>query len=269
MAKTSFRGIAFVASDMGGPWTGWIGPAPVQMSGCCLGTALWWLCDGLLRVWLFPLTFRFSVNRHFGHHQVLGLKVLRAHLRGLWCIAAFPLIFRQLSKGSFLRTVLGYVGKRGWGVEGCWCLRKWVQWSPSIGGAKCGLITSNEKDVQGFLRLHQVLARSLPRRRSRRACVRAYVPFVCVCVCICVWVYVCRHVYMYIYACVYVYVYLYAYLCINCGFQYQCFSVWTVSCMRMCGCVHMYAYAYVCKYICMCIFLQWLLHALWNRCFGH
>ena len=26
------------------------------------------------------------------------------------------------------RTVLGYVGKRGWGVKGYWCLRKWVQW---------------------------------------------------------------------------------------------------------------------------------------------
>jgi len=26
-----------------------------------------------------------------------------------------------------LRTVLGYVGKRGWGVEGYGCLRMWVQ----------------------------------------------------------------------------------------------------------------------------------------------
>ena len=46
---TSFWGMAFVASDMGRPWTGWIGPAPVQMSGCCLGAALSWLCDGLLQ----------------------------------------------------------------------------------------------------------------------------------------------------------------------------------------------------------------------------
>ena len=81
---------------------------------------------------------------------------------------------------------------------------------------------------------------------------------------ICVCVYVCGHVYMYIYACVYVfvhlciykYVYVYAYLCIDCGSWYQCFSVWTVSCMRMCFRVHMYAYTYVCRYICMCIFLQ-------------
>ena len=50
---------------------------------------------------------------------------------------------------------------------------------------------------------------------------------------------------MYIYACVYVfvhlcvythvYMYVYAYLCIDCGSWYQCFSVWTVSCMRMYG----------------------------------
>jgi len=65
---------------------------------------------------------------------------------------------------------------------------------------------------------------------------------------------------MYIYACVYVfvhlciythvYVYVYAYLCIDCGSWYQYFSVWTVSCMRMC----FHAYTYVCRCICMCIF---------------
>jgi len=74
-----------------------------------------------------------------------------------------------------------------------------------------------------------------------------------VCVYICVCVYVCGHVYMYIYACVYVlvhlcvythvYVYVYAYLYIDCGSQYQCCSVWTVSCMCICVRVHMYAYA--------------------------
>jgi len=47
---------------------------------------------------------------------------------------------------------------------------------------------------------------------------------------------------------------VYAYLCIDCGSWYQCFSVWTVSCMRMCFRVHMHAYTYVCRYINMCIF---------------
>ena len=69
---------------------------------------------------------------------------------------------------------------------------------------------------------------------------------------------------MYIYACVYafvhlcvytrVYVYVYAYLRIDCGSWYQCFSVWTESCMHMCFRVHMYAYTYVCRYIYMYIF---------------
>ena len=69
---------------------------------------------------------------------------------------------------------------------------------------------------------------------------------------------------MYIYACVYVfvhlcvytrvYVYVYANLCIDCGSWYQYFSVWTVTCMRMCFRVHMHAYTYVCRYIYMCIF---------------
>ena len=64
---------------------------------------------------------------------------------------------------------------------------------------------------------------------------------------------------MYIYACVYVfvhlcvytrvYVYVYATLCIDCGSWYQCFSVWMVSCIRMCFRVHMHAYTYVCRYI--------------------
>ena len=64
---------------------------------------------------------------------------------------------------------------------------------------------------------------------------------------------------MYIYACVYVFVhlcvythvnmYVYAYLCIDCRSWYQCFSVWMMSCMRMCFRVHMYAYTYACGYI--------------------
>jgi len=98
------------------------------------------------------------------------------------------------------------------------------------------------------------------------ACVHMYILYMCVCICASVCVYVCGHVYMYIYACVYVFVHLcvythvyvcvYAYLCIDCGSQYQYFSVWTVSCMYMCFRVHMYACTYVCRYIYMCIFLQ-------------
>ena len=68
--------------------------------------------------------------------------------------------------------------------------------------------------------------------------------------------YIYSRVYVYVYVCVYihVYVYVYAYWCIDCGSWYQCFSVWTVSCMRMCVRAHMYAYVYVCRYVYVCIF---------------
>ena len=56
-------------------------------------------------------------------------------------------------------------------------------------------------------------------------------------------------VFVYLCVCTHVYVYVYAYLCIDCGSQYQYFSVWTVSCMRMCFRVHMHAYMYVCRCI--------------------
>ena len=60
--------------------------------------------------------------------------------------------------------------------------------SPGIGGEKCGLIASNERDVPSFLRLQRLLAHSLPHCCSRRACLRSYVHFVRVCVymCMCV-----------------------------------------------------------------------------------
>ena len=93
------------------------------------------------------------------------------------------------------------------------------------------------------------------------ACVHMYIlyEFVNMCMCVCV-----RTWYMYMYACVFafvhlcdythVYVYVYAYLCIDCGSWYHCFSVWTVSCMRVCLRVHMRAYMYVRRYIYMCAF---------------
>jgi len=127
-----------------------------------------------------------------------------------------------------------------------------------------------ERKRRAKLSLSTTAPRTFAAVPSFQACLHAFICtfYMCVCVymCMCVCVYVCRHVYMYIYACVYVflhlcvytrvYVYVYAYLCIDCGSQYQCFSVWTVSCMCMCVRVYMYAYAYVCGYIYMCIFLQ-------------
>jgi len=69
-------------------------------------------------------------------------------------------------------------------------------------------------------------AQSLPRRRFRRACVRAYIQFVCVCVymCMCVCVRTCIYIYM-------------------------CMCVSTCICMRL----------YTCVCVCVCI----LVHRLW------
>jgi len=121
------------------------------------------------------------------------------------------------------RTVLGYVGKRGLGVEGYWCFRKWVQWSPCIGGAKCSLIASNERDVQSFLRLQRLLAR-FAAAPSFQACMRA---FICTfCMCVCVYVYVCMFADMYICICMHVCMYLYIYEFIH---------------MCMCMCMHICA----------------------------
>jgi len=93
------------------------------------------------------------------------------------------------------------------------------------------LIASNKRDVQSFLSLQRLLARSLPRRRSRRACVRSYVQFVCVCV----------------YMCMYVYVYI---------------------CMCVCICTSMRLYTCVC--VCVCIFLHrlWVLVSVLQRVDG-
>jgi len=122
-------------------------------------------------------------------------------------------------------------------VEGYWCFRKWVQRSPCIGGAKCGLIASNERDVQSSLSLQQLLARSLPRRRSRRACVCSYVHFLCVCLHMC-----------------------------------MCVRVWTCVCMYICMCVRICTSMRlcICVCVCVCIFVPrlWVLVSVLQRVDG-
>jgi len=44
-------------------------------------------------------------------------------------------------------TVLGFVWRRGGGLEGSFGLKKWVQWSPSVGGAQCDFMHWTEKPV--------------------------------------------------------------------------------------------------------------------------
>ena len=98
---TSFRGMAFVASDMGWPWTGWISPAPVQMSGFCLGAALSWLCHGLLQgLVVFSLTFCFSVNSHFGHSRAWS-----SACSSTWALlhCCFPSNFSTATQGTIVK----------------------------------------------------------------------------------------------------------------------------------------------------------------------
>jgi len=216
-----FRSIDSVARSLAGPWAEWIGPAPVQMSGMLSGhravVIVWWAVAGFGR---FPLTFRFSVNSHLGHCPGMDSCMLT------YCGSAAPMLSLQsfynyardhceaarsffrvmhsvhlisveqytaLARGP--RTILGYVGKRGWGVEGYWCFRKWVQWSPFIGGGKCGLIASNERDVESFLRLQRLLARFAVTLLFQ-ACVRALISTFCMCVCIYVFVCMCADMYI-------------------------------------------------------------------------
>ena len=295
-------GMAFVTRSLGRPWTGWIGLAPVQMSGCCLGAALSWLRDGLVQgLVIFSSTFRFFVNSHLDHSRAW---IPACSPTAALCTVAFPTIFLQLRKGPLwscaellqsyalcssdqCRTVrlrLPAVCELFWGMLG----RGDGGWRGiSVSGSGYNEVLALEVwNVVWLRRTKETCKAPYICNCSSRvrcgavipgACMHWYVHFVCVCVCMCMCVCV-RTWYMYIYACVYVfvhlcvythvYVYVYAYLWINCGSQYQCFSVWTVSCMCMCVRVHMHAYAYVCRYIYMCIFLQGVLHALY-RCFGH
>jgi len=175
-------------------------------------------------------------------------------LRGL-VVLHWPFVSREQSLWWFLGLdccVLANCGSAA-PLEGYWCCRTWVQWSPCIGGAKCGLIGSNEIEVQSFLRLQRLLARSLPRRRSRRACVRSYIHFVCVCVymCMCVCVRTCIYVYicmcvcictsMRLYTCVCVYVFMFVH------------RLWLLVSMlqRVDGVMH--AHVFSCAYVCVCI----------------
>jgi len=274
---TSFEGMAFVARSLGKPWTGWIGPAPVQMSGC--GTALSWLRRGLVQgLIVFPSPFVSSwivtliILR-------LGLGFLRARLlrlcaplRSLQSFYNYARVHCEAARVFF--RVMHSVHVLSVEQSNCACPRSancsGVCWEEGMGGGgvllfqevgtmkslywRCEMWFNCVKRMRSAkLSASARAPRAFVTMLSFQACLRAFICTFCMCVCIyCVCVYVCGHVYMYIYACVYVfvhlcdythvYVYVYAYLWIDCGSQYQCFSVWTVSCMCICMRVHMYAY---------------------------
>jgi len=98
-------------------------------------------------------------------------------------------------------------------------VRKWVQWIPSIGGAKSGRLywTKETCGASG------ICISSSHSRRSGRTLVCAYVHVVCVCMYLCM------------YACVWTCIYLYICMCICMG-------------------IHMHVHT--CVYVCVCMFMH-------------
>jgi len=109
-------------------------------------------------------------------------------------------------------------------------------------------------------------AQSLPRHRFRRACVRAYIQFVCVCVymCMCVCVRTCIYIYMCMCVCTCICMRLYTCVCVCvCIFVHR---LWvSVSVLQrvdgvmhahVCSCTYVCICIWVWVYIYMCIFLQ-------------
>ena len=123
---------------------------------------------------------------------------------------------------------------------------------PSIGGPNV-IDCVERKRRESFLRLHQLLARSLPRCRSRRTCVRAYVIFlyVCVCMCMCVCVRTCIYVYICMCICICTSMRLCTRVCVCvCTFVHR---LWvSVSVLQRVDSVmhaHVCSHAYVCVQI--------------------
>ena len=178
-------------------------------------------------------------------------------LRG-FIVLHWPFVSPEQSLWSFSgldSCVLAYCGSVA-PLERYWCCRTWVEWSAFFGGAKCGLIVSNEKEVQSFLGLQRLLARSLPRRLSRRACMCLCIHFVCVCVYMCMCVYMRTCIFEYICMCVCICTSMRFSTCV-CIFVHRSWVLVSVA-QRVDGVMHMHVFscAYVCVYICMWVYIH-------------
>ena len=124
-----------------------------------------------------------------------------------------------------------------------------------------------ERKKRAKLPLSTTAPRAFAAAPSFQACLRAFICMFCMCACIYVYVCMCADMYIciYMHVCMYLYIYVFVHmcmcmcmhtsLCIDCGSWYQYFSVWTVSCMRMCFRVHimrmrMGVGIYICAFFC-------------------
>jgi len=232
------------------PWlSAWAGyelrgsaPHQCRWAGVVWAPRLSWLRDELLAgVSCSSLTLCFSWTVTL---IILGLGFLRARLLRLCCTGTFPPIFLQLRKGPLwscvellqsyalcssdqCRTVklrLPAVRELLWDMlergDGGWR-------GIGVSGSGCNEVLALEVRNVGWLRrtketckascvCNGSLARSLLRRRSRRACVRLYVHFVCMCVymCMCVCVRTCIYVYICMCVCICTSMHLYTCVCV-------------------------------------------------------
>jgi len=210
--------------------------------------------------------------------MILGIGFLRAHL--------LQLCAQLLSLQSFYNYARGHCeAARGFframysvhltmvSQYNCACPRcanySGVYWEEGIGGGgvllfqevgtmkslhwRCEMWFDCVEQKRRAKRLQRLLARSLPRRRSRRACVHSYVHFVCVCVYMCMCVCVRTFIFVYICMCVCICTSMRLYTCVCvcvCIFVYM---LWvSVSVLQRVDSV-MHVHVCSCAYVCVCI----------------
>ena len=132
------------------------------------------------------------------------------------------------------------------------------------------MIALNERDVQSFHSLQLLLARSLPRCRSRRACVRSYVHFVCVCVYMrtCVCVRTCIYVYICMCVCICTSMRLYTCVCVCVCIVVHRLWVLVSVLQRVDGVMHAHVFscAYICVYVCVWVYMYVHFFAVGETC---
>ena len=84
------------------------------------------------------------------------------------------------------RTVLGYIGKRGCGVEGYWCLRKSLGYNEVLALEVPNVVDCVERSRRAELLASVSAPRAVAAALSFQACLRVYICTCCMCVRMCV-----------------------------------------------------------------------------------